>query len=72
MPGTEDPYSFLGWTAHNERAGSEGERAMKRNESGWRKVCDVVGYRYILLCECVILTSFVIEAAVILKHAIGN
>jgi hypothetical protein len=72
MPGTEDPYNFLEWTAHQKRAGSEGERAMERNKLDRRKEGGLVGYRYLLLCECMILTSFVIEAVVILKHAIGN
>jgi hypothetical protein len=72
MPRTEDPYNFLEWTAHNKRAGGQGERVMESTKPDWRKGGGLVRCRYLLLCECVILTSFVIEAAVILKHVIGN
>ncbi len=71
MPRTEDPYNFVEWTAHKKRAGGQGERVMEPSKPEWRKEGGLVGYRYLLLYECVILTSFVIEAAVILKHAIG-
>jgi hypothetical protein len=69
MPRTEDPYTFLAWTAHNKRAGSKLEQAIK---TSLRKKSGIVGSRFLLLYECIILTSFMIEAAIILKHVIGN
>jgi hypothetical protein len=69
MPRTEDPYTFLAWTAYTKKSGSKRKQAMK---PGWMKKGSIVSYRFLLFCECVILTSFVIEAASILIHVMGN
>jgi hypothetical protein len=69
MPRTEDPYTFLEWTADNEIAFSTRKQAIK---SGLVKKGDVVGYRFLLLCECIIIVAFVIEAVSMLIHAMGN
>jgi hypothetical protein len=69
MPRTKDPYTFLTWTAYNKRPGSKRKQAMK---PVWMKKGSMVGYRFLLFCERIILTSCVIEAASILIHAMGN
>jgi len=69
MPRTEDPYTFLDWTADNKTAIITQKHAIK---PGWIKKGDVVGYRFLFFCECIILTAFIIEAASILIHAMGN
>jgi len=69
MPRTVDPYTLLEWTTNNTSASSEREQAMK---AGCWKESSGAGYKYLLLCQCIILSSFVIEAATTLKHVIIN
>lgn len=69
MSRTEDPYTFLEWTTYNKMASSKRGQAMK---IGWRQEEVGGGYRLPLLCECVILTSCIIEIASIVIHAISN
>ena len=68
---TEDPYNFVEWKVDSKTVASNWGRAMERNKSEWGKEGDVAWYRCLLWCECMIFTSFVIEVAVILKHAMG-